>query len=252
MPLSVLSKNNSKGETRSSSPQSIFLTSLVSEPQKLIRWLLRIAGILIVCHLLNLALGYPSWQLERLFNLGYEANIPTWFASIEWFIAAVIAYQCYQSTEEEKDKRAWALIALGLLAFSIDETAQIHENIFRIIEVVYPKSIQHEIFTYFKHSDWPIVASPFLIITVIWLGFTLRRLLKGSRRAGILLGLGLFMILFGGWGLEASINFLNHDLLQWVLEIENVFEESLEMFGAIFIVWGLLNHLQRKVERCQA
>ena len=203
---------------------------------------MRITGIIVICHLLNLVLGYPSWQLERLFNLGYEANVPTWFSSILWAIGFVAAYQCAQLAHSKLKQRLWILIALGFLAFSIDETAQIHENIFRIINMVFPKSIQHEIFTHFKHSDWPVIASPFLVATLIGLSFTLKRLLKGSFRAATLLGFGFFMVVFGGWGLEITVNFLNHGTLQWVWEIENVFEESLEMFGAITIISGLFAH----------
>ena len=209
---------------------------------KVIRWLLRIAGVLVICHLVNLALGFPSWQLERLFNLGYEANIPTWFSSFYWAIAFVAAFRCAQLTNQKFEKKLWILIALGFLAFSIDETAQIHENIFRIIDLFFPKTIRNEIVTNFKRSDWPIIASPFLVATLIALSFTLKRLLKGSPRAATLLGLGFFMVILGGWGLEITINFLNHGTLQWVWEIENVFEESLEMLGAITIISGLFAH----------
>ena len=244
MPLSVLSKKEIGDESRNSSSQSIFPTRLAFKPGKLIRWLLRIAGVLVICHLLNLALGYPSWQLERLFNLGYEANIPTWFSSVYWAIAFVAAYQCVQLTGSKLEKRLWIVIAFGFLAFSIDETAQIHENIFRIVDLVFPKSIQHEIFVHFKRSNWPVIASPFLVVTLISLGFALKRLLKSSFRAAARLGFGFFMIILGGWGLEITINFLNHDTLQWVWEIENVIEESLEMFGAILIISGLFVHHQ--------
>ena len=50
------------------------------------------------------------------------------------------------------------------------------------------------------------------------------------------------MVVFGGWGLEATTNFLNHGALEWVWDIENVFEESLEMFAAIVIISGLFAH----------
>ena len=217
-------------------------TSITFDREELICWLFRISGILVICHLANVVTGGPSWQLERLFDLGLEANIPTWFSSALWAIASVVAYQCVQLAEPRREKRLWFLISMGLLAFSIDEVAQIHENIFRIIDLFFPKIIQHEILTNFKRSDWPIIASPFLLAVLIWLWVTLKRVLQGSSRAATLLGLGLFMIIFGGWGLEITINFLNHDALQWVWDIETVFEESLEMFGAIVIISGLFTH----------
>ena len=80
-------------------------TLLSIDHGKVIRWLLRIAGVLVICHLTNLALGFPSWQLERLFNLGYEANIPTWFSSFYWAIAFVAAFRCVQLTNQKSEKK---------------------------------------------------------------------------------------------------------------------------------------------------
>lgn len=210
--------------------------------RQLIRWLFRIAGILIICHLLNRVAGTPSWQLERLFELGLEANIPTWFSSVLWAIAAVAAFGCSQLVILKSDKNLWSLIALGLLTLSIDEVAQIHENIFRIINLFFPKAIQQQIISNFRATAWPIIASPFLVAVIIWLVVTLRRLLKGSSQAGLLLSLGFFTVVFGGWGLEITTNFLNHGVLEWVWSIENIFEESLEMIGAIVIISGLFAH----------
>src|SRR3989338_1597201 len=130
MPLSVLSKNNTKVENQSLSSESIFPTRLVFKPQKLIRWLFCFSGLLVICHLINVAMGFPSWQLERLFGLELESNIPTWFSSVLWLITAVAAYQCFQVSEVKRNKTAWGVIAAGFLVLSIDEVAQIHESFF--------------------------------------------------------------------------------------------------------------------------
>ncbi len=207
-----------------------------------IRILLRIAGILIVIHLANLVIGGPSWQFERLFSLGLEANIPTWFSSLLWFLSAFTAFRCFEFVKTKGQKIQWSLIASLFLAFSIDEVSMIHEVIFEDINRFFPSDLRHYIISKFKASDWPIIAAPFLIFTVIWLISSFRNLLKGSKTAQKFLLFGFAAVICGGYGLEITTNFLNHDNLQWVWELENVFEESLEIIGAILIFSGLLKH----------
>ncbi|MBI4000086.1 MAG: hypothetical protein HY351_05665 [Candidatus Omnitrophica bacterium] len=243
MPLSVLSKNQNRDESRSPSSKSIFLTPLVSEPQKLIRWLFRFSGILVIAHLINVAMGFPIWQLERLFGLELESNIPTWFSSVLWLIASVAAYQCFQISEVKRNKTAWSIIALGFLALSIDEVAEIHESLFSIAaKHILPSVMEHNLGEMFKATSWPVLAAPFLIVIVVWLFLTLKRLLIGSPRAAWLLALGFSVSIFAGFGLETITNFLNHTSLQWVWEIEAVFEEWFEMIGPILIIAGLIKH----------
>ena len=54
------------------------------------------------------------------------------------------------------------------------------------------------------------------------------------------LGLGFALIVLGGVVLESTINWLNHDDLQWVWDVEIVVEESLEMMGTISIIFSFL------------
>ncbi len=211
---------------------------------RIVRSLLQITGILIIVHLINLVLGGPSWQIERLFALGEEANIPTWFSSTLWAINALAAYRCSKLIQTKNIKFLWILIALGFLAFSIDETAMIHENVFEVMSRVLPHGFRAGLLARFKATNWPIFASPFLVLTLAWLVITFRRLLKGSHTAAKFLFLGFSTVVLGGYGLEMITNFLNHDELQWVWDIENVFEESMEMIGAIVILSGLLIHSQ--------
>ncbi len=236
MSLNVLNKDSKKNLSTPS-------YSLVFNPKSLIRWLFRISGILVICHLINVVTGAPSWNLERLFHLEFEGNIPTWFSSILWFIASIAAYQCSQYGQGNQNKTAWIMIAAGFLVFSIDEVAQIHEVIFAIInKYFYPDAIKNKIIESFKATNWSIIAAPFLILVVIWLFLTLRKLLIGSPRAARLLALGFFIAIFGAFVLETTTNFLNHGSLEWVWVIEATLEEWFEMIGAILIIAGLFAH----------
>jgi len=55
-----------------------------------------------------------------------------------------------------------------------------------------------------------------------------------------MLGTGLLCIIFGGVVLESTINWLNHEELQWVWEAEIVIEESFEMIGTVLIAYALV------------
>ncbi len=226
---------------RNSGPFNFLITEI--NHQKLIRLLFRATGILVIIHLINLVTGGPSWQIERLFALGEEANVPTWFSSLLWFLNFFVAYRCSR-LESNLGRYLWFSIAALFLSFSIDETAMIHENIFAVMNRYFPLGIRSFILEHFKASNWPIIASPFLVVTVIWLILTFRKLLKGSKDATNLLLVGFITVIFGGWALEMATNVLNHNNLQWIWEIENVFEESLEMVGAIIILSGLFKHYE--------
>lgn len=69
-----------------------------------------------------------------LFNLGYENNFPTWYSSFKLFIAAVLAFLCYQQETSATQINfalpswLWILVALLMAGMSIDETAQLHET----------------------------------------------------------------------------------------------------------------------------
>jgi len=207
----------------------------------LVRWLLRIGGVLIIFHLLNLALGKPSWQLYRIFDVGAEANIPTWFSSLLLFFASLTAFQCSKKVSLKLDRALWFLIAGCLLIFSIDEIAMIHEHVFTVIrEQLLPPKVQEAIVAHFKETKWPVVAAPFVIVLGIFLVSSLKRLLKNSPQAAKLLLVGFGLVIGSAWGLELTENLMNEGALLWFWELERVAEESLEILGVIFIIKGLL------------
>ncbi len=67
----------------------------------------------------------------------------------------------------------------------------------------------------------------------------LKKAFKIIGNKGILIiGLGFSSIILGGVILEATINFLNHQNLQWIWDIEVIIEESLEMLGSLLIAYA--------------
>ena len=77
-------------------------------------------------------LGYGHnlvFGLARLFCLGQEANVPTWFTSEMLSIASLLAATAALIRYQAKDSlaRQWGLLSALLCLMSLDETAVMHE-----------------------------------------------------------------------------------------------------------------------------
>ena len=206
------------------------------------------AFLLIGVHCANVLVGTPSWQLERLFHLGLETNIPTWFSSLLWALAAVAAFECSWMAPSQGERRIWKGTAAGLLLLSIDEVAIMHESFADALQRhFFPAGIFH----HFRASVWPVLFAPLVVCGIAGATATLWHLLKKSPRARARVLAGIAMVAVGGWLIEATLNFLNHGSLEWLWRVEIVLEESLEMFGVIVLLSGLLLHqeLLRKSSR---
>jgi len=191
---------------------------------------------LIAGHLINLFLGKPSYTFDRLFHLDHESNLPTWFSSVLWAIAAISAYYCSQLAEIKFEKRIWGAMALVLLVLSISEVAMLHEQIFGIIIGERMQKV-----TGVKEwlVRWPIMASPVILFVIIWFAIKLKKCLTGSRRCALFLAAGTVVLIASACVLEVLPN------KGQFFEFEVFFEETGEMIGALLIISGLLAH--RKV-----
>ncbi len=224
----------------------MIITNQGSEQEKLIRLLIGITIVIVLLNVINVVLGRPSWQITRLIDVGIEANFPTWISSLLLAIAAYFAYQCSSIAKTKQiGQRMWQLFSLCLIGMSCDETAQIHELMGRLLKKYLIKS------TSIEHSTWVVILGPFILLIIFSLILKIKKYLRGSRKAIIFLITGLSAYVFGAFILESTINLLNHEDLEWIWRIENILEESCEMFGVIIIIKGLIEHykflLQREV-----
>ncbi|MBF0370949.1 MAG: hypothetical protein HQL52_15985 [Magnetococcales bacterium] len=136
---------------------------------------------------LHLLLGdHP--QLGSLVHLDKEGNLPTWYSSLKFTLAAVAALACYfleraaridsvpdSSLPPIRPRLSpipWLLVALLMLGLSADETAQIHEttvhwfmespagdNLRQAFEVVRAGGV----------LLWGVLLSPLLVVIGGWL-----------------------------------------------------------------------------------
>lgn len=158
-------------------------------------------------------------------SLSYEANVPTWFSSSLLLACAVAAWAI--------PGRHWKLIG-GLAAYmSLDEAAELHENLGgHFSSVIY--------------FDWVIPAA--LIVAAVVIAFVpfIRTLDPRTRwrlimAGAIYVGGALVMELPLGWWTQAhGMDTFGYALIDWV-------EETMEMVGATLAFAALLAHRQENL-----
>ncbi len=138
--------------------------------------------------------------LGDLFDLDCEANLPTWYSSLKFVLAAAAAAACYLSEASEDEtprfRKAWLLVAAFMLALSADETGQIHETLTDALMSGSAGENFRAAFGATEASDsmlWVIVFSPLMILaaTALLLFYLTRfkspRWLAGGCAAAVLL-----------------------------------------------------------------
>jgi hypothetical protein len=181
-------------------------------------------------------LGDPVPGVAHKFDLDGEMNLPTWWASAQWLVAALLLGIVARRAVDPDRTRSWvlALLPLLFLGLSIDEVATVHESLGDLLDVLLPSGTR--------------VGTP-LHVTGLWvllLGLPaiagIAAMLAAARslldeRPGVLLivfGLGLFLI--GALGIETLSNLTTPDTPGAVLQIAS--EETVEAVGATVVVWG--------------
>ena len=107
------------------------------------RWVVGLIAIdigLTLLYLVDAALGRPFTSFSHFIDLDSEANLPTWYASIQWFCAAGASWVFAIRNVERRPSRSWLLFLLPavFLAFSLDEIARFHEYVGYLSDVLLP------------------------------------------------------------------------------------------------------------------
>jgi hypothetical protein len=205
----------------------------IIEVNKLVRWLVAIVIIIALLNIVNVLFGKPSWLFDTLFSVEQESSIPTWFASSVWLIAAYMSYKCYKISKADNIIAGKALLffSLLLLLFSCDEIACLHENAGIVL-------VKHFHFG----KGWVTALAPFIIVVTVFLIINLYKVLKSSKKAMFSIFIGLGMVIYGAVMLEYTISMPPLKYIILYRNIESIFEEVLEIFGAILIIRGLIDY----------
>ena len=203
-----------------------------------IRWLLIGDVVLMLANILYYAFDKPFWTVSRLVYLGSDGGIAAWYSSILLAVAALAAAHCHRIARLRNMDRAWTFLVLSALLWlmSCDEIAMFHEIIGELIAE--KANFRNEAFA--ANAPWVWTLGPVIIALFVGVAALAWKIVAQVRRAGLFLALGFGVIVVGGIFLESSINFLNHEKLQWLWRVEIIVEETLEMIGTLLIAASLV------------
>ena len=225
--------------TRPAEPRVRLVSSVV------IRWLIGSAILLAIAgaavELIRFYTGHDSlYGLSRLFDLGQEANVPTFFSALLLLTASslltIISFAKWQSSD--RFAKHWTTLAAGFFYLALDESAQIHELLILPMRTLLGR--YSEGIFYFA---WVV---PGIAIIAI-LAFTFFRFWRSlDRSAMIYFAVSGVLYVGGAVGIEmvdglVAAMFGKDNLLYNMLV---VVEEGMEMSGVILFIAGLLRYLR--------
>jgi hypothetical protein len=211
--------------------------------------------------LIALALAIISWALEAyewslgadnsywileasdIFNVTFEANIPTWYSVVLLLLATLFSFLIagYALQHKLQWRIHWVGMMLVFLYLSVDEAASIHEAF---------TTPTRELFntTGYLYFSWIFVGVPVaLVIAALFLPFVWKLPVR-TRTAFLLAGI---VYLSGAVGVEvfgARLWYETDGLVTPLYTAVGGVEEFLEMFGVILAIYGLLAYLATEVK----
>jgi len=196
--------------------------------------LVQIFGSAIVLVVALAILRFVTGWKSDLFQLGGEANIPTWLATAQLFtVAAVLGPLALRDGHRN---RLTFLIPAFFALLSLDEAARLHERggdwLLRELEIGVES----------KSGPWMILFVPIIGLLGILAAAQLWRYLRTHRVALRLMVAGALILAFSAVGLALAANpVLEDSALHRVIVLA---EESGEMLGGFLLLWGAVRLIE--------
>lgn len=182
-------------------------------------------------------IGHPYAPLAKLIDLDGEANIPTWYSSMQWFCVAYVLWVFATRHLVRSQVRSWFLLIVPIvfLLFSVDEVATLHEHLGVLTDALLPNHTRDD--TPFIHTGlyFVILGIPFIIL-FIGLIAAVRPYLARYPTGFLKIVVGFAMFMFAAGGLDALSNFVEIGTLASAVQI--LTEEVTEMIAATIVLWG--------------
>jgi hypothetical protein len=218
---------------------------------EIIRSLFGVVLFLVLAHLFSLYLvdTQPKTHLtlfiDKHFNLGKEANIPTFFSGCILLAASALLFAIYLIEEKaraSKNKIYWLALSILFLFLSLDEASRIHEELMETVRNYLSNSkTGYNNFSGYLQNAWVIPYGIFLFATVAYFLKFVLGLPKTIRNLFFISG---FIYVTGALGfeiLEGHIEmFYGRGTL---LNICVIIEETMEMCGVITFIYALLLYI---------
>ncbi len=190
-----------------------------------------------VTWLLRARLGVGLFGLGRLFGIGLEQSLPTWYAVLLLASAAALLWACAsgEAARGAKDVLAWRALAGLFLLISVDEQVGLHETAGRFMR----HGAALDGFLYFA---WVVPALGALaVLAACFSGFLLR--LDPRRRNQFVLAGALYVLGAVGMEMVGGKIYSAHgqEVYSYVACVHA--EELLELLGVSLFVSALIEHL---------
>lgn len=106
-------------------------------------------------------------ELIKLFDITFEANLPTWFSSTQALAVSLVAYFIVMQKQmlgNTIKQYGWVIVTLFFLYLAIDDAAQIHERVSTALNAAIqstggPSGLS-SFFKFFPSYHWQIVFLP--------------------------------------------------------------------------------------------
>ena len=180
-------------------------------------------------YIVNQAMGHPYAKINRLVDLDGEANLPTWYSSLQWAATAgLFAFVVYRQRRRRAESMLPLLvIAVVFLALSLDEVAQIHEKL-----SIGANGKMGAGEGGLRGLWLPILGIPMLGVVAI-AARKAKTAFDDSPGSFLCLMVGMVVFGLGAFGVEPIV-------LRFLDSPGHVFvylEETMEMVGVTFILW---------------
>jgi len=193
--------------------------------------------VLSVAFGVDFVLGHPVDRLSRFIDLDGEVNLPTWWASVQWFgVAACLwPFAVRNAARARASSGLLFLLPIIFALFSLDEVAKLHEGFGGVLDRFF-LDVPRTATSVSKTGVWflllgvPFVAAFALLIVA--LRPHLRRLPVAFGR--LVLGMALFFT--GAVGIEGLSNLVVQGSAFDTLQV--LAEETFEFVGSTIVLWG--------------
>lgn len=221
------------------------------DPARAIRTLCLCIAVLLGLHGATMAMrmahvsGLVSFV--RLFDLDTEANVPTYYAVQQLACAAVLLMVIGADARQRGARFARHWLVLGVLFWflSLDELAQIHESLSRVVRTrLHVDGMLHHAWV-IPYGVFTAAVGLAYLPFLMHLPGRMRRLVVWA--ALIYLGGAVGMELYGGL-LHARLGVAELGTSTAYMT-EVVVEEGMEMFGIALFIYALLTHMQETMGR---
>jgi hypothetical protein len=196
-------------------------------------------------------------QPLRIFDVGEERSIPTWFESIQFLLCSMLLAVVTIAKKQRNDRYSlhWSALSMILLLLSLDEVASIHEAIGQQSERLLHNTTGFTPGGAIKFF-WVVPGTIFAFIVLLAYLRFLADLPRSTRYSFLFAG-ALFVL--GALGLEmlsaqvsssseGIANFFGSAIPKIMIGLQTCVEEMFEMLGLTAFVYALLAYIRSYVE----